>query len=63
MRMVKKRTESPKRGRPATGNTRSKVSVSVPIELLKVARQRAARSGESLSQFVSRAIQTLTLSA
>jgi predicted HicB family RNase H-like nuclease len=49
------------RGRPATGITRKKVSVSVPIALLALAQKQARKSDESLSQYVSRAIQNLTL--
>ncbi len=51
-----------KRGRPATGKTRTKVSLSVPSELLKLAQKMAAKSGESLSQYVARSIQNQTLS-
>ena len=55
-------TPTSKRGRPATGKTRTKVSVSVPTELLKLAQKMAAKSGESLSQYVARSIQNQTMS-
>lgn len=62
MRMANKTaSKQPGRGRPATGHTRAKVSVSVPFDLLAIAKKKSAKSGESLSQYVSRAIQILTL--
>ena len=63
MPKTKSPTDKPKRGpgRPATGTTRTKVSVSIPTALLKLAGDAARTKDESLSQFVSRAIQNLTL--
>lgn len=53
--------DSPKRGRPATGKTKTKLSASVSPALIKEAMRAASMKGESLSQFVSRAIQNLVL--
>ena len=53
--------ESPKRGRPATGKTKIKLSASVSPSLIEAATKAAFSKGESLSQFVSRAIQNLVL--
>ena len=61
MRMSAKPAPKRERGRPATGNTRTKVSVSIPDELLVLAKKRANKNGESLSTLVARAIQLLTL--
>ena len=47
----------PKRGRPATGKTKVKLSASVNPSLIEAATRQAYGKGESLSQFVSRAIQ------
>jgi predicted HicB family RNase H-like nuclease len=52
---------SPKRGRPATGRTKVKLSASVTPSLIQAASAAAYKKGESLSQFVSRAIQNLVL--
>jgi predicted HicB family RNase H-like nuclease len=52
---------SPKRGRPATGKTKVKLSASINPALIEAAGKVAFRNGESLSQFVSRAIQNLLL--
>lgn len=52
---------SPKRGRPATGKTKVKLSASVSPSLIDAATKAAFQKGESLSQFVSRAIQNLVL--
>lgn len=59
--MPAKPTMKRERGRPATGNTRTKVSVSIPDTLLTLAKKKANKNGESLSQLVARAIQILTL--
>lgn len=59
--MAAKPTTKRERGRPATGTTRTKVSVSIPDELLALAKKKANKNGESLSQLVARAIQLLTL--
>jgi hypothetical protein len=50
-----------KRGRPKTGITRIKISVSIPTQLAKTAKKKAHQKKESLSQYVARAIQNLTL--
>ena len=54
------RTE-PKKGRPATGRTRRKISVSIPEVIAAAAAKTAAKKGESLSQYISRATQTLLM--
>ena len=59
--MPAKLATTPKRGRPATGTTRTKVSVSIHDTLLTLAKKKANKNGESLSQLVARAIQILTL--
>jgi hypothetical protein len=46
-----------KRGRPATGSKTVKLSASISPELLQSIRNAAARSDETLSGFVSRALQ------
>lgn len=51
------------KGRPATGSTRTKISITVPTALLATATKQAAKKDESVSQFISRAIQNLTLEA
>jgi hypothetical protein len=48
-------------GRPATGITRSKVSISLPTAYLQEAAKKASKSGESLSQFIARAVQNQLL--
>ena len=53
--------ESPKRGRPATGKTKVKLSASISPALIEAATKAAFKKGESLSQFVSRAMQNLIL--
>jgi predicted HicB family RNase H-like nuclease len=53
--------DSPKRGRPATGKTKVKLSASVSPALIAAAVVAAGAKGESLSQFVSRAMQNLIL--
>lgn len=53
--------DSPKRGRPATGKTKVKLSASVSPELIAACSAAAFKTGESLSQFVSRAMQTQLL--
>lgn len=50
-----------RKGRPATGSTRRKISITVPTTLLETATKAAFKKGESVSQFISRAIQNLTL--
>lgn len=52
---------SPKRGRPATGKTKVKLSATVNPSLIEAATREAYSKGESLSQFVSRAIQNQLL--
>ena len=52
-----------KLGRPPTGKTKTKVSVSVSAEILKEAQKRANRAGESLSQYMSRALQNQLLTS
>lgn len=54
-------TPTKKRGRPPTGRTKEKLSATVPKDLIKAAQKRATKKGESLSNFVSRAIQNLLL--
>lgn len=53
----------PKRGvgRPATGKTKGKLSATVNEGLIEAATKASLKKGESLSQFVSRAIQNLLL--
>jgi predicted HicB family RNase H-like nuclease len=51
----------PQRGRPATGATRKKISLTIPTLLLEKAAVTAIRKGESVSQFVARAIQNLLM--
>lgn len=51
----------PKRGRPATGKTKVKLSATVNPALIQAAMKEAYGKGESLSQFVSRAIQNQLL--
>lgn len=46
-----------RRGRPATGKTRKKVSISLPTNLAEDAMKAACERGESFSQFVARSIQ------
>jgi len=48
-------------GRPATGKTKGKLSATVNPALIEAATKAAYKKGESLSQFVSRAIQNLIL--
>jgi len=62
-RMAKQapKQDSPKRGRPATGKTKVKLSASVSPALIEAAQKAAFKKGESLSQFVSRAMQNLIL--
>jgi len=48
-------------GRPATGKTKGKLSATVNAGLIEAATKASLRRGESLSQFVSRAIQNLLL--
>ena len=58
------KTADTKRNKPgpkASGITRRKVSVTVPTGLLQTAVKLASSKGESLSQFVSRAMQNLIL--
>lgn len=50
-----------KRGRPATGKTRIKLSATVPPALIQAASKAAAKNNESLSQWVSRAMQNALL--
>ncbi|GAA5120415.1 hypothetical protein JIN84_05540 [Luteolibacter yonseiensis] len=52
---------APKRGRPATGKTKVKLSATVNPSLIEAAMKQAYSKGESLSQFVSRAIQNQLL--
>ena len=56
-----KQSDKPKRGRPATGKTKVKLSASISETLLKAASAQAFKTGESLSQFVARALQTQIL--
>jgi len=49
-------------GRPKTGKTRITASFTLPPALMAQARKIANRKGESLSQYVSRAIQNAVLS-
>lgn len=49
------------KGRPATGSTRTKISVTIPTLLLTQAAGIAFKKDESVSQFVSRAIQNLVM--
>lgn len=50
-----------KRGRPATGRNREKICITVPIPLAALARKKASKKEESLSQFITRAVQNLVL--
>lgn len=50
-----------KAGRPATGKTRAQLCCTVPPSLIEKARRLASKKGESLSQYVSRAIQNALL--
>jgi predicted HicB family RNase H-like nuclease len=52
-----------RRGRPATGITKAKLSATVSPALIKAAGKDAAKRGESLSQWVSRAIQNQLLNS
>ncbi|GAA5117033.1 hypothetical protein JIN84_18030 [Luteolibacter yonseiensis] len=56
--MIDQSTEPRKRGRPATGKKRLKLSAVVLPALLKAAAAEAFASNESLSQWVTRSIQT-----
>jgi len=53
----------PRRGRPRTGRTKVKLSATVNPALVEAAMKEAYGKGESLSQFVSRAIQNQLLKA
>ncbi len=55
--------QTAKRGRPATGNTRKKVSISIPTNLANAAAKQAVKTDESLSAFIARAIQTQLLNS
>jgi predicted HicB family RNase H-like nuclease len=57
----KTKIDKPKRGRPATGKTKTKLSASVSPALIAAAQKAAFEKGESLSQFVARAMQNLIL--
>jgi len=48
-------------GRPATGRTKVKLSASVNRQLVEAATREAYSKGESLSQWVSRAMQSQLL--
>ena len=62
--MTKQTTKQPaKRGRPVTGKTKAKISVSVNPAILEAATQMAFRNGESVSNFISRAMQNLILNS
>lgn len=52
---------TPKRGRPATGSNRTRITIAVPPKLAEAARKKAYKKGESTSHFISRAIQNLLL--
>lgn len=49
-------------GRPATGKTKGVVKVTVNLGLIEECKKAAFQKGESFSQFVSRAMQTLLIS-
>jgi len=51
----------PKRGRPATGKQKIKLSASASPALIAAASKAAAKNGESFSSYVARAIQTQLL--
>jgi predicted HicB family RNase H-like nuclease len=51
----------PKRGRPATGRNKIKLSASASPTLIAAAAKAAAKRGESFSSYVARAIQTQLL--
>jgi hypothetical protein len=53
--------ESPKRGRPATGKLKIKLSASASPALIAAATKMAYKRGESFSNYVARAIQTQLL--
>lgn len=50
-------------GRPSTGKAKGKLSVTVNHPLIKAASKAAAKNGESLSQWVSRAISNQLIGA
>jgi hypothetical protein len=50
-----------KRGRPATGKSKVKLSASASPALIAAAAKAAAKKNESFSAYVSRAIQTQLL--
>jgi len=50
-------------GRPATGITRKKISISISIPILEEATKRSFKTGESLSNFINRAIQNAILNS
>lgn len=52
------KTDKPRRGRPPTGKAKVKASFTVNEEVLAAAGKQAFKTGESLSAFISRAIQT-----
>lgn len=61
--MPKPTSDTPpaKRGRPATGKTKIKLSASAPPALIAAAAKMAHKRGESFSSYVARAIQTQLL--
>lgn len=52
---------TPKRGRPATGKNKIKLSASASPALIAAASKAAAKRNESFSSYVARAIQTQLL--
>jgi len=56
-----KEEQSPRRGRPATGKTKVKLSASASPALIALAMKMANKRGESFSSYVARAIQTQIL--
>ena len=55
--MPAKLATTPKRGRPATGTTRTKISVSLPDDLLKLAKKKASKGNESFSSLAARSLE------
>lgn len=51
-------TSPKKKGRPATGRTKVKITATVPIALEKAVKEAANLKGESFSQFLTQALQT-----
>lgn len=57
------KTKTAKRGRPATGQTKRKLSATIDKSVYEMAERVTKRNGESLSSFVSRALEYATREA